>query len=147
MMRRFMMFRAVAVLLLTLGLAGPSWAQTDVSAADRAAIRDVITRQIEAFQHDDGDAAFAFASRGIQDQFGNPDRFLAMVRRAYPAVHRPRSVDFSELLLGDGVIVQQVELAGPNGEAELALYSMERDAAGMWRISGCTLVPSARIGT
>jgi len=137
------MRRRLVVLLLLL-LAGPAWAQPAVSADDEAAIRNVITRQIDAFKRDDGDAAYAFASPGIQRQFGDPRRFLDMVRRAYPAVHRPRSVDFAELLVGDGTVVQQVELVGPNGEAELALYSMQRDAAGQWRIDGCTLARSAR---
>lgn len=141
------MRQAIAALILMLGLAAPGWAQNELSVADRAEIRTVITRQIEALQHDDGAAAFGFASRGIQEQFGNPDRFLDMVRRAYPAVHRPRSVDFSELLTGDDTIVQQVELVGQDGEAALALYSMERDASGLWRIGGCVLVKSARIGT
>ncbi len=141
------MRRTIAALVLLFGLVGPGWAQAQLSAADRAAIRTVITQQIEAFQHDDGEAAFAFASRSIQEQFGKPDRFLDMVRRAYPAVHRPRAVDFSELLLGDNTIVQQVELVGPDGEGALALYSMERDSAGLWRISGCVLTKSARVGT
>ncbi len=141
------MRQTVAALLLIFGWVGPGWAQTELSAADRAAIRTVITQQIEAFQHDDGEAAYAFASPSIQEQFGNPGRFLDMVRRAYPAVHRPRTVDFSELLTGDNAIVQQVELVGPDGEPALALYSMERDSSGLWRISGCTLVRSARIGT
>lgn len=132
-------------LWLLLGLMTPSWAE-DMSRADQAAIQDVIARQIEAFRQDDGGTAFGFASPSIQDQFGNPDRFLDMVRRAYPAVHRPRVFDFTGLLTGDGTVVQQVELIGPNGEAELALYSMERDTAGLWRISGCVLVRSARAG-
>lgn len=141
------MRQAFAALLLIVGLAGSCLAQAELPAVDRAAIRAVITQQIEAFRHDDGTAAFGFASRSIQEQFSNPDRFLDMVRRAYPAVHRPRAVDFSELLTGSDTIVQQVELVGPDGEAALALYSMERDAAGLWRINGCTLVKSARIGT
>jgi len=141
------MRNAIAALVLMLGLVGPGWAQAELSTADRAEIRTVITQQIEAFRHDDGEAAFAFASRSIQEQFGNPDRFLDMVRRAYPAVHRPRAVDFAELLTGDNTVVQQVELVGPEGEAALALYSMERDSAGLWRISGCTLVKSAQVGT
>lgn len=141
------MRRVAIVFFLLCGLIGSVRAQTDVSTADQAAIRGVITRQIQAFQRNDGDGAFAFASPHIQDQFGNPDRFLDMVRRAYPAVHRPQSVDFTELLVGDGTIIQQVELVGPNGEPELALYSMQRDAAGAWRIDGCTLVRSTRVGT
>lgn len=136
--------RLAGALMLLIGVLGPAAAQSGVSASDSAAIRGVIARQIEAFQRDDQAAAFAFASPGIREQFGNPERFLDMVSRAYPAVHRPRAVDFTELLLGDGATVQQVELVGPAGEAELALYSMEQDAAGQWRISGCTLVRSAR---
>jgi hypothetical protein len=137
---------AVAALLLLCATVGPAQAQSDLSAADRASIQGVITRQIEAFRHDDSEAAFGFASPGIQGQFGTPGRFLDMVRRVYPAVHRPRTVEFTGLRLGEGV-VQEVELVGPDGTLELALYAMERDSAGAWRIAGCTLVPSARIGT
>ncbi len=137
----------LAALLLLCAMVGPAWAQADLSAADRTAIQGVITRQIDAFRHDDADAAFGFASPGIQDQFGTPGRFLDMVRRAYPAVHRPRAMEFTELRLGEGAVVQEVELVGPDGALETALYAMERDAAGTWRISGCTLVPSARVGT
>lgn len=139
--------RAVVALLLLGATIGPGHAQADLSAADRMAIQGVITRQIDAFRRDDAAAAFAFASPGIQAQFGTPDRFLDMVRRAYPAVHRPRAMEFTGLRLGEGGVVQEVELVGPDGALQLALYSVERDAAGAWRIAGCALVPSARIGT
>lgn len=137
----------VALLLFLCALAGPASAQADLSAADRASIQAVITRQIDAFRRDDAEAAFSFASPSIQDQFGTPGRFLDMVRRAYPAVHRPRLVEFTGLRLSDGAVVQQVELIGPDGASELALYTMERDPTGRWRISGCTLVESERVGT
>ncbi len=145
------MRRVMVALLFLCATIGPgqaqAQAQADLSAADREAIRGVIAHQIEAFRHDDAEAAFGIASPGIQDQFGTPGRFLDMVRHAYPAVHRPRAVEFTGLRLGDGAVVQEVELVGPDGALELALYSMERDSAGTWRISGCTLVPSARVGT
>ena len=142
-----MLCRAVMALLFLCATVGLGYAQADLSAADRMAIRGVINRQIEAFRHDDAEAAFSFASPGIQDQFGTPGRFLDMVRRAYPAVHRPRAMEFTGLRLDDGAVVQEVELVGPDGALELALYTMERDSAGAWRIAGCTLVPSARVGT
>ncbi len=142
-----MLRRAVVVLLFLCATVGLGQAQADLSAADRMAIQGVITRQVEAFRHDDAETAFGFASPGIQDQFGTPGRFLDMVRRAYPAVHRPRAMEFTGLRLGEGAVVQEVELVGPNGALELALYTMERDSAGAWRIAGCTLVPSARVGT
>ena len=137
----------MAVLLLLCATAAPGQAQADLSAADRASIREVITRQLDAFRHDDAETAFGFASPGIQHQFGTPGRFLDMVRRAYPAVHRPRAVEFTNLRLDAGAVVQEVELVGPDGAPELALYTMERDSGGTWRIAGCALVPSVRVGT
>ena len=142
-----MLRQAVVALLFLCATVGFGHAQGDLSAADRTAIQGVITRQIEAFRHDDAETAFGFASPGIQDQFGTPGRFLDMVRRAYPAVHRPRAMEFTGLRLDDGAVVQEVELVGPDGALALALYTMERDSAGVWRISGCTLVPSVRVGT
>ena len=128
---------------MMLFLAGAAGAQS-VPDTDRAAIRDVITRQLEAFQRDDAPRAFSFAAPNIQSQFGTPERFMDMVRQAYPAVHRPRSVDFTRLTNQDGV-VQEVELVGPDGTAQTAMYSMERGPNG-WRITGCTLTRSARTG-
>ncbi len=138
---------AVATLLFLCAVSGLGHAQADLSAADRTAIQGVITRQIEAFQHDDAETAFGFASPAIQSQFGTPDRFLDMVRRTYPAVHRPREMEFTGLRLDNGAVVQEVELVGPDGASELALYTMERNPAGAWRIAGCALVPSERVRT
>lgn len=141
------MRRTLIALLFLCATIGAARAQADLPAADRSAIQGVITRQIDAFRHDDADAAFALASPGIQSQFGTPERFLDMVRRAYPAVHRPRVVEFTALRLSEGAVVQDVELVGPDGAFELARYTMERDSASVWRIAACTLVPSARVGT
>ena len=140
-----MTIRALLLVLALMGLAGGVQAQ-QVPPADAAAIRDVIGRQLDALQRDDAPAAFAFASPGIQGQFGTPDRFLDMVSRSYPSVHHPRSVEYTGLEYSDGRIVQQVELVGPDGQPHLALYEMERYGDG-WRIAGCVLVPSRRVGT
>ena len=117
----------------------------EVSAADRTAIKGVITRQLEAFQRDDGPGAFSYAAPKIQKQFGTPEHFLDMVRQSYPSVYRPRSVEFTEVLVQDGQVIQQVELVGPGGETQLALYFMEPGPPGTWHISGCTLTRSTRV--
>ena len=132
--------------LLALCLAWPASAQSPVSPAESSGIRDVITRQLDAFRHDDAAAAFAFATPDLQARFGSAARFLDMVRQSYQPVYRARQAEFSELARRDGVLVQEVELVGPSGETALALYTMERDAAGGWRISACILIPSVRVG-
>ena len=43
--------------------------------------------------------------------------------------------------------MQRVELVGPDGHGATALYTMEREADGTWRISGCSLVEKPDVST
>ncbi len=136
------------VLVLALGLvAGPARAEDGaVAPADAAAIRSVIQAQWDAFRRDDGAAAFGLASPGIQAQFGDAGTFMDMVRRGYQPVYRPRSTAFGVLERSDGQIVQHVRVVGPDGGSRDALYFMEREPDGKWRIAGCMLVDSPEVG-
>ena len=120
-------------------------AQSLPDAAGAASIREIITRQIEAFRRNDAVAAFGYASPNIQGMFGNPENFVAMVRTGYPPVWRPRDIQFGAIEDRDGRIVQKVELIGPDGAPALALYTMERGPDGVWRIDGCALLPSEKL--
>ncbi len=102
----------------------------------------VIKSQMEAFQRDDGPAAFAFASPDVQEQFGTADAYLSKFSNAYKAVYRPRSVTFLNLAFSRGRLVQRVLLQGPEGRAVVALFPMLRMDDGTWRIDGCVLVPA-----
>ena len=110
-----------------------------VAGSDQQAIRSVITAQLDAFRHDDADGAYRIASPHIETRFGNAANFLAMVKTTYPAVYRAHDVNFGPIVRQDGAVVQQVGLVGPDGAREVALYSMEREANGSWRIDGCVL--------
>ncbi len=135
-MRRLMVF---AVLATTWAV--PACAD-EVPAADRSEIQRVITAQIDAFRHDDGPAALGFAAPGIRSKFGDAAGFLGMVRQAYPPVYRPRAFSFGALAAAGGLTMQKVEIVGPDGVPALAIYDMEHEADGSWRISGCRLVKS-----
>lgn len=78
---------AFATLLFALVAAAPA---ADVPPADTAAIRAVITEQLDAFARDDAPRAFALASSGIRERFGSPGVFMDMVRAGYPVVYRPK---------------------------------------------------------
>ena len=135
-----------ATLALLACLAGPLPALAAIGPADEAAIHTVIASQIDAFRRDDADGAYAFAAPSIQGMLGGPANFLAMVQRGYRPVYRPRSVDFTTLSEQDGQTVQLVELIGPDSLAYTARYTMEHEADGSWRISGCQLLESHRAG-
>lgn len=112
-----------------------------LSNADRSAIRQTIERQIAAFKADDADLAFSFATPMIQDQFGDASRFVAMVKRGYMPVYRPRQVEFSDLLDIRGKPTQRLVVVGPDNDVFNAYYMMEQQADGSWRISACILRP------
>lgn len=137
-MRRTGCLRA-GLMVAALMVAGvPLGARAD-QGPDRAAIQAVIAQQIEAFRHDDAQGAYHFAAPSIQHLFGDAAGFMAMVRNAYQPVYHPQSYSFGTLSAEQGVVVQRVELIGPDGRSATAFYTMEQEPDGTWRISGCTL--------
>ncbi len=115
-------------------------AQSALTEADRTAIVKIIRDQMAAFRRDDGAAAFSHAAPGIRRQFETAENFMRMVRTGYKAVYRPRRVEFLDLVKANGRWVQKVGVVGPGGEEVTALYMMERQKEGGWKIGGCVLV-------
>ncbi len=122
-------------------LAAPGFSAegAQLSAADRASIRQVVEKQLDAFQRDDAVEAFSYATPSIQAQFGNPADFIRMVRTAYEAVYRPRATLFLDAFVTEDFIVQPVQVVAPDGTVMIAFYTMERQPGGEWRIAGCVL--------
>jgi ketosteroid isomerase-like protein len=106
---------------------------------DRQAIRGIIERQIDAFRRDDAAGAFAFATPALQTLFGTKERFMSMVQQGYKPVYRQRSVTFTELRDTPAGPAQSVLLQDENGAQWLAVYTLERQPDGTWKIAGCTL--------
>ena len=106
---------------------------------DRSAFRTIIRAQMDAFLADDAERAFSYASPGIQTRFGNAINFLASVAAAYQPVYRPQAVLFQEVIAVAGQPAQQVLVQAPDGSTVMAVYPMERQSDGSWRIDGCFL--------
>ena len=133
--------RAILLIAFCLG-ASPALSQDEIqlSQDDRKAIRDVIRAQLDAFQEDDGERAFSYASPSIRQHFGTADKFMGMVRTGYTAVYRPREVEFLTAYASDGQTKQAVRIVGPGGQGFLGIYAMERQADDSWRIDGVILL-------
>jgi hypothetical protein len=125
---------------LSLSTAALAQKPADLPPRDRAAIQGVINGQMNAFRRDEDQAAFGFASPDLQTMFGSASIFMSMVRSGYQPVYRPRSYSFGDILSADGAPVQEVAVIGPDGRPRIALYSMEHQPDGSWRISGCQLL-------
>ena len=125
------MVRILLTICMVLGLSLPVRAQSDQ-------IVGVITSQIEAFQQNDLERAFSFASPSIKGMFGSPERFGVMVERGYPMVWRPSDVQFGALRSFDGRNVQIVFFTDQLGKVFEASYEMIETDKG-WQINGVTL--------
>ena len=114
-------------------------AQT-VSNDDQATFQQIISDQIDAFREDDAAAAFSFAAPGVQQKFNNPQTFITMVKRGYLPVYRPQQFTFGTISDELGHPTQRVSVIGPDGTLWIALYGMQKQPDGSWRIGGVALI-------
>jgi Domain of unknown function (DUF4864) len=130
-------FALLATLAFAQGGAGPTH-----PAAEWETIRNVVTSQRQALVAGDGERAFAFATPALRRQYGSAEAFMRMVRRGYQALVDARYVELLEGAVIDGSTIQPLRLVMPDGAVLVALYTMERQRDGSWRIAGCVIAPS-----
>ena len=102
-------------------------------------IKSIVNQQLEAFQNDDFEKAYSFASPTIKKMFVSPEVFRKMVIGGYQAVYRPQSIKIGSVEIIKGVATLKVYLIDPNGEFVTANYLMEQQEDGEWLIGGCIL--------
>lgn len=138
MTRRLLLALAGALAFLVAAL--PLRAQ-GISDAEASEFRRIITSQLDAFTADDGATAYGFAAPNIQRLFPTPEVFMSMVQKGYAPVYRRQSYSFGRVgnEMG-GQPTQHVTIVDAIGKAWTALYAMERQPDGSWKISGCSLV-------
>jgi Domain of unknown function (DUF4864) len=115
-------------------LATPVIADDDIAAA-----QTVIRSQERAMINDDAAAAYSYAGPPITSMYREPDIFMWMVRRGYAPVYRHQSFEFGTgRILGDQ-ITQEVHIIDAEGVAWEALYTLEQQSDGNWKIISCVL--------
>jgi hypothetical protein len=128
-----------AVALLTALLLAVAHAGDNVAAA-----QGVIRAQEQAFSRDDAATAYSYAAPAIHGLFPQADIFMSMVRNNYAPVYRHKSLEFGEARVEGGWIAQRVHIVDDNSEAWEALYTLEQEADGSFRITGCSLVKAGQ---
>lgn len=108
--------------------------------AARQAARATIERQIAAFRRDDAAGAYAEAAPQIRNLFPSPETFIAMIEKGYAPVLRPRRYHFEKAEeTAEDEIAQSMSLQDAVGDDWVAVYTLQRQADGQWRITGCQL--------
>lgn len=102
--------------------------------------RAVISSQLEAFLAGDFATAYAFASDDIKKLYPTLDGFMSMVKSGYLPVLRPGNYAFGRTEeMADGRIVHEVLIRAPDGSDWTAVYFMELQEDGVWKIDGVNL--------
>lgn len=139
MLRTLIAFACVPLLFVGAAAAGD---------AEIKAAQSVIDTQIKAFLADDGALAYSFAAPNIKRIFPTADVFMDMVTNGYAPVRRPKSYAFGKSQeTGPTSIIQQVMIVGPDGKDYEAVYTLELQADGSYRITGCSLRASNSLST
>jgi hypothetical protein len=125
-----------------LGISAALAAEPPMRASDWKSIKQVITAQRAALIAGAGEKAFGYATPAIRAQFGDADIFMAMVQLEYSALLTARYTEFLEGAVIDGLIIQPLRLVDADNSVRVALYTMEKQKNGAWRISGCRIGPS-----
>lgn len=130
------MGRLLFFLMLGVFAASASLATDNLTSA-----RGVIEKQIAAFLNDDVDTAYAFATPAVQKNFPEPRLFLEMVKKNMPPVYRPGNYAFGRALseTDGGTIAQELLITGPKGKDWRAVYVLQRQDDGNYRINGVRL--------
>jgi hypothetical protein len=133
------MQRLIALLFSVL-LFGSAFA-ADFSSADKQAFKATIGGQLDAFQNDDGVKAYSFASPDVTKIFPSVEIFMTMVKRGYDPILRNSTHIFSTLDLDPmGRPAQHVLITTSEGKRYEAVYFMEKQSDGTWKIAGVQMV-------
>ena len=139
-MRRIML----ALALLPALFAAPALAG---DAAVKAA-QTTIESQLKAFSSGDNDTAYSYAAPNVKQIFPTVDIFMSMVTSGYAPVQKPQRYSFGKSEeMGPNKIAQQVFIVGPDGKDYEALYTLELQPDGMYRITGVSLRASKTLST
>lgn len=137
--------RFVPTVFLSVLMVAPVVAQ-DVAA--EAPWRVTVSAQIEALRSEDGETALSLAGAAFRATYSDPERFITDIGRAgYAPIATSRTHSFGTFRqLGDGTVVQEVEIVGSDGKVWEAIYQMADEPDEGWRVQGVVLRGTSGIG-
>ena len=136
----FHLFRLIAFVVVLLVSVIGAFAD-DTSVADKQATQQVIERQIGAFKAGDHEKAYSFAAPGIKQVFPTVEHFINMVTTGYRPLYDPESYVFGRSVTLDGQIHQEVLVTDRSGKTWQAVYTLQKQEDGTWKVTGVKMNP------
>lgn len=110
-----------------------------ISESDKSLIRQLIEKQLQAFQEDDSETAYALTSPKIQSQFTAQD-FVKILSNEYGAILKPRSVMFRGFTLVKNFPALISTIMDREGNLVKAIFVVQHQQDYSWRIHGYDLI-------
>ena len=138
MRRGVLFFTIVSTVFCATAFAG----EVEIKSAQGA-----IEGQLKAFQAGDSATAYSFAAPNVKQIFPTVEAFTGMVSSGYAPVYKPQNFAFGKVEEMGTRIAQQVMIVGPDGKDYEALYTLELQPDGKFRITGVSLRASSSLTT
>ncbi len=110
-----------------------------ISENDKIAIRQLIEKQLQAFQQKDEETAFALTSPVIQRKFQQRD-FMNILGKKYEAIIQHRSIMFQGFTLIDNYPALVAMIMDRKGTLTQGVFVVQHQPDYSWRIHGYELL-------
>ena len=110
-----------------------------ISENDKVTIRQLIEKQLQAFQQDDEVTAFALTSPKMQQKYGK-DYFIKTIKSQYSALIKPRSIMFQGFTLVHNYPALVSIIMNQKGELAKGIFIVQHQPDYSWRIHGYDLL-------
>jgi hypothetical protein len=110
-----------------------------ISESDKVAIRQLIEKQLQAFQQQDEATAFSLTSPTIQKKFARQD-FIKAIAEKYSAMTQPRSIMFRGFTLINNFPALVSTVMDREGTLFQGIFIVQQQRDYSWRIHGYELV-------
>lgn len=110
-----------------------------ISENDKIVIRQLIEKQLRAFQENDQTTVFALTSPTIQNKFEAQD-FMTEISSKYATIFRHRSIVFQQFTLINNYPGLVAMVMGQETELAKAIFVVQQQQDYSWRIHGYELL-------
>ncbi|MDQ9171671.1 DUF4864 domain-containing protein [Oxalobacteraceae bacterium R-40] len=139
MMQRYPLTLRNFLLSFILGLAVGHAAAQEAHGSVAQAVTQVVRSQLNAFAEDDAETAFKLSTASTRQLIGTPDGLLSVIKHKFTPIYRHRKAMFSEPEIINRSALQIVHLTDADNLVWIAIYQVEQEADGIWRVDGCQL--------
>jgi hypothetical protein len=135
------------LVVLVFGLFAGHASAEEPAANAAQAVTQVVQSQLDAFAEDNAEKAFSLATAATQSLAGTPNAFLRVIKRQFTPIYRHRDALFSEPEIIGEHALQVVQLTDHDNLVWIAIYQVEREPDGTWKVDGCQLFETKDMST